>query len=58
MVEGTVPKTGIIPGVINPSNLGDRITAIGPWQSESTEELIAILHSGRDERGRKPPDLL
>ena len=43
MVEGTVLKPGIIPGVIDQSNLGDRLAAIGPWEGESTEELIEIL---------------
>lgn len=52
------PETGIIQGVNDQSNLGDRIAAIGPWQGESTEELIEILRSGRDESVPKLPDLL
>jgi len=51
------PETGIIQGVNDQSNLGDRIAAIGPWQGESTEELIEILRSGRDESVPKLPDL-
>ena len=52
------PETAIIQGVNDQSNLGDRIAAIGPWQGESTEELIEILRSGRDESVPKVPDLL
>ena len=52
------PETGVIRGVSDQSNLGDRIAAIGPWQGESTEELIEILRSGRDESGRKLAHLL
>jgi hypothetical protein len=44
--------------VSDQSNLGDRIAAIGPWQGESTEELIEILPSGRDESVSRLPDLL
>jgi hypothetical protein len=52
------PETGVIHGAADQSNLGDRIAAIGPWQGESTDELIEILRRGRDENARSPPDLL
>ena len=38
-----LPETVIIQGVTDQSNLGDRLAAIGPWEGESTEELIEIL---------------
>jgi hypothetical protein len=52
------PEAVVIQGVVDQSNLGDRIAAIGPWQGESTEELIEILRSGRYENVRKLSDLL
>ena len=52
------PETEIIRGVSDQSNLGDRIAAIGPWQGESTEELIELLRRGRDANVPKLPDLL
>ena len=52
------PETGVIHGVVDQSNLGDRIAAIGPWQGESTDELIEILHRGREENAPHLPDLL
>jgi hypothetical protein len=51
-------ETAIIRDEIDQSNLGDRIAAIGPWQGESTEELIEILRGGRDDGVRKMQDLL
>jgi hypothetical protein len=56
-VDEAVPETAIIRGVIDQSNLDDRIAAIGPWQGESTEELIEILLRERDASVRKLPDL-
>jgi len=38
--------------------LATRIAAIGPWQGESTDELIEILRRGGDDSGAKLPDLL
>ena len=52
------PEAGIVHGATDQSNLGDRIAAIGPWEGESTEEVIEILRSRRDETVRKLPDLL
>jgi hypothetical protein len=51
------PETGVIQGAVDQSNLGDRIAAIGPWQGESTDELLRILRRGADDRTRNPPDL-
>jgi hypothetical protein len=31
--------------------LGDRMAAAGPWEGESTEEIIRILREGRDAGG-------
>ena len=53
-----LPETGIIRGAIDQSHLGDRIAAIGPWQGESTEELIEILRGERDDNLRGLPVLL
>ena len=33
------PETAISAGVIDQSNLGDRLAAIGPWEGESTEDI-------------------
>jgi hypothetical protein len=52
------PESGVIPGAVDQSNLGDRIAAIGPWQGESTDELVEILRRGGDDSARKLPDLL
>jgi hypothetical protein len=35
--------------------LGTRMAALGPWQGESTEEIIRILHEGREAGGRAAP---
>lgn len=32
--------------------LGTRMAALGPWQGESTEEIIRILREGREAGGR------
>ncbi len=39
--------------------LGDRMAAAGPWEGETTEELIRILREGRDAGGSaEPPESL
>jgi hypothetical protein len=35
--------------------LGDRMAAAGPWEGESTEEIIQILREGRDAGGSAEP---
>lgn len=35
--------------------LGTRMAAAGPWEGESTEELIRILHEGRYGGGNGDP---
>ena len=35
--------------------LGTRMAALGPWQGESTEEIIRILREGREAGGRAAP---
>ena len=35
--------------------LGDRMAAAGPWEGETTEELIRILREGRDAGGSAEP---
>jgi hypothetical protein len=35
--------------------LGTRMAALGPWQGESTEEIIRILRQGREAGGRAAP---
>ena len=35
--------------------LGDRMAAAGPWEGETTEELIQILREGRDAGGSAEP---
>ena len=35
--------------------LGTRMAALGPWQGESTEEIIRILREGREVGGRAAP---
>lgn len=35
--------------------LGTRMAALGPWQGESTEEIIRILREGRQAGGRAAP---
>ena len=44
-----VSKADTTPG------LGDRIAAAGPWEGETTEELIQILREGRDAGGSAEP---
>jgi hypothetical protein len=41
----TVSKEDATPG------LGDLMAAAGPWEGETTEELIRILREGRDAGG-------
>lgn len=39
--------------------LGDLMAAAGPWEGETTEELISILREGRDAGGgAEPPENL
>jgi hypothetical protein len=46
VVSGSVPAK---PG------LGDLMAGAGPWEGESTEELIRILREGRDAGGSADP---
>ena len=46
------PESGV-----DQSKLGDRIAAIGPWQGESTDELVEILLHGSDDCARTLPNL-
>jgi hypothetical protein len=46
-----------IPGASDQSNLGDRIAALGPWEGESTDDLVQIIRQGRD-GSQALPDLL
>jgi hypothetical protein len=44
-------------GLQDQTGLGDLMAAAGPWEGESTEELIGILREGRDAGGSaEPPD--
>ena len=52
-----LPESGVIQGAVDQSDLGDRIAAIGPWQGESTDELVEILRRGGNESARNLPDL-
>jgi hypothetical protein len=45
----SVSKEDATPG------LGDRMAAAGPWEGETTEELIRILREGRDSGGSAEP---
>jgi hypothetical protein len=46
-------------GVKAQAGLGDLMAAAGPWEGESTEELIRILREGRDAGGSaEPPENL
>jgi len=47
-------EPAMIPGPADQSNLGDRMAAIGPWQGESTEEIIQILRQARRGDGKLP----
>jgi hypothetical protein len=39
--------------------LGDRMAEAGPWEGESTEEIIRILREGRDAGGNaETPEIL
>jgi len=41
------------------ASLGDLMASAGPWEGESTEELIRILREGRDAGGSaEPPESL
>jgi hypothetical protein len=42
-------------GVQGQPGLGDLMAAAGPWEGESTEELIGILREGRDAGGSSEP---
>jgi len=52
------PEARVIQGAVDQSNLGDRIAGIGPWQGESTDEVVEILRRACDDGARKLPDLL
>jgi hypothetical protein len=54
----TPANADVILGALDQANLGDRIAAIGPWQGETTDEVIELLREGRDGALRKLPDLL
>lgn len=44
-------------GLQHETGLGDLMAAAGPWEGESTDELIRILREGRDAGGSaEPPD--
>lgn len=46
-------------GIQAQAGLGDLMAAAGPWEGESTEELIRILREGRDAGGSaEPPENL
>ena len=46
-------------GVQVQPGLGDLMAAAGPWEGESTDELIRILREGRDAGGSaEPPENL
>jgi len=46
-------------GVKAQAGLGDLMAAAGPWEGETTEELIRILREGRDAGGSaEPPENL
>jgi hypothetical protein len=46
-------------GARQAAGLGDRMAAAGPWEGETTEELIRILREGRDAGGSaEPPENL
>ncbi len=53
-----LPGSGVMQGAVDQSDLGDQIAALGPWQGESTDELVEILRRGGDDSARKLPDLL
>jgi hypothetical protein len=42
-------------GVQAQAGLGDLMASAGPWEGESTEELIHILREGRDAGGSAEP---
>jgi hypothetical protein len=41
----------VVSGGTAPNGLGDVLAAAGPWEGESTEEIIRILREGRDAGG-------
>jgi hypothetical protein len=46
-------------GVQVQPGLGDLMAVAGPWEGESTDELISILREGRDAGGSaEPPENL
>jgi hypothetical protein len=55
-IEMRAPSSaGVIRGVLDQANLGDRIAAIGPWQGETTDEVIELLRDGREGSIRSGP---
>lgn len=42
-------------GVQGQAGLGDLMAAAGPWEGETTDELIRILREGRDAGGSAEP---
>ncbi len=44
-------------GAADQSNLGDRIAALGPWQGESTDEVVRRIREAREGNDRTLPDL-
>jgi hypothetical protein len=56
-VEVRRAEPAVMAGAVDQSNLGDRIAALGPWQGESTDELVRIIRGGWGSN-RALPDLL
>ena len=48
----------VIHGAIDQSHLGDRIAAMGPWQGETTDELVEILRRDAADSASKLSHLL
>lgn len=45
----------VVGGTKAQPGLGDLMAAAGPWEGESTDELIRILREGRDAGGSAEP---
>jgi hypothetical protein len=57
-VELRVVEATPAPLPVNSLRFGDRLAAHGPWEGESTEELLELIHEGRKAGGSAEPPKL
>jgi hypothetical protein len=57
-VEGMIVEVRVVPQFLEGRSAAEVLAAIGPWEGETTEELMAFLSEARcDGRSRRTPGL-